>query len=108
MSSPFQLPPRALLSIALGDPSIESLQPGALSGWEVYAANDLQTARRLLKSQHFYVGLLLISETLGPEINELDRLLEAFQSTQWVGVFPATLTKQPPYRSLVVQHLFDF
>jgi hypothetical protein len=108
MSSPFQLPPRAVLSIALGDPSLESLQAGALSGWEVHAVNDLQTARRLLKSQHFCVGLLLISETLGPEINELDRLLEAFQSTQWVGVFPATLTKQPPYRSLVVQHLFDF
>jgi DNA-binding NtrC family response regulator len=54
------------------------------------------------------VGLLLINGTQDPDVVELDTFLESQQSTQWVGVFAPDVVKRPAYRSLVIQHLFDF
>ncbi len=99
---------RALLSLTLGEPSPWSTPPVLMSSWDVCGASDLNSARKALKERHYQVGLLLLISASDHEVGEVDALLEAHQSTQWVGVFPATKIKLPNYRALIVQHLFDF
>jgi DNA-binding NtrC family response regulator len=100
--------PRKLLSVTLGDPLIVSTPSALLSSWEVCAVNDLSAARKALKNNSYPVGLLLLNNPGNADIIDVDALLEAHQSTQWIGVFPAEMIKLPAYRALIVQHLFDF
>lgn len=100
--------PRTLLSITLGDQQLLSTPAELLSSWAICAVNDLAAARKALAQQPYPVGLLLLNNTRDTDVIEVDALLEAHQSTQWVGVFPAEMIKRPSYRALIVQHLFDF
>ena len=99
---------RKLLSITMGDASLLTMPSVVLSSWDVCATHDLSTARRSLAESTFSVGLLLLNKTQDADVAAVDVLLEAHQSTQWVGVFPAEMIKLPVYRALIVQHLFDF
>lgn len=102
------MPLRPLLSVTLGDSLLMPVPAVPLLSWNVYAVNDLSAARKALKNNPYPVGLLLLSKTNNADVIEVDALLEAHQSTQWVGVFPAEMIKRPAYRALIVQHLFDF
>lgn len=104
----FQMSPRTLLSITLGDQQLLSTPAELLSSWAIFAVNDLAAAREALARHLYPVGLLLLNNTRDADVIEVDALLEAHQSTQWVGVFPAEMIKRPSYRALIVQHLFDF
>ena len=99
---------RTLLSVTLGDASLFTVPAVLFSSWDVSAVNDVFSARRALHSHRYPVGLLLLISASDTEVIEVDALLEAHQSTQWVGVFPAHKVKLPAYRTLIVQHLFDF
>lgn len=99
---------RMLLSISLGDTSDLSVPSVLFSTWNVCAVQDLNAARKSLANPLFRVGLLLLHNTKDADVIEVDALLEAHQSTQWVGVFPAKFVQLPIYRALIVQHLFDF
>ena len=102
------MPLRTLLSITLGDQQLLSTPAELLSSWEICAVNDLAAARKALAQHPYPVGLLLLNNTSDADVMKVDALLEAHQGTQWVGVFPAEMIKRPPYRALIVQHLFDF
>ena len=102
------MPLRSLLIVTLGDYSHLETHTELLSNWNIFAVSDLGAARKALNQQHFSVGLLVLNHTPGSDVIALDALLEAHQSTQWVGVFPAAMIRQPAYRALIVQHLFDF
>lgn len=99
---------RALLSLTLGEPSPWTIPPVLISSWNVCGVSELNSARKALKAQHYPVGLLLLISASDHEVTAVDAFLEAHQSTQWVGVFPATHIKLPNYRAMIVQHLFDF
>ena len=99
---------RSLLSVTLGDTSLLTPPPLLLSSWDVCSVNNLSSARKALNHQRCPVGLLLLNNSRDANAIDLDALLEAHQSTQWVGVFPADMIKLPVYRALIVQHLFDF
>jgi len=99
---------RTLLSITLGDQQLLSTPAELLSSWTICAVNDLAAARKALSRHPYPVGLLLLNNTSDADVIEVDALLEAHQTTQWVGVFPAEMIKRPSYRALIVQHLFDF
>lgn len=99
---------RSLLSVTLGDTSLLTTPPLLLSSWDVCSVNNLSSARKALNHQRYPVGLLLLNNSRDADAIDLDALLEAHQSTQWVGVFPAEIIKLPAYRALIVQHLFDF
>ena len=99
---------RSLLSVTLGDTSLLTPPPLLLSSWDVCSVNNLSSARKALNHQRYPVGLLLLNNSRDANAIDLDALLEAHQSTQWVGVFPADMIKLPVYRALIVQHLFDF
>jgi DNA-binding NtrC family response regulator len=99
---------RNLLVINLGDPSLLAA-PSALScTWDLHVVNDLNAARKALAQRANQVGLLLLNGAGSADVAEIDELLEAHQLTQWVGVFDPSGIKMPAYRSLIVQHLFDF
>jgi DNA-binding NtrC family response regulator len=99
---------RTLLSVTLGDTALLTA-PSALSqSWDVVTVNDLSAARKALNNHRYPVGLLLLGSARNSDVIDVDALLEAHQSTQWVGVFPAEMIKLPVYRALIVQHLFDF
>ena len=78
------------------------------SSWEVCSVYDLNAAHKALTNLHCPVGLLLLNNIKDSDVIKVDAMLEAHQSTQWVGVFPAEMIKLPVYRALIVQHLFDF
>src|SRR5450830_709637 len=99
---------RMLLSITLGDQQLLSTPAELLSSWTICAVNDLAAARKALSRHPYPVGLLLLNNTSDADVIEVDALLDAHQTTQWVGVFPAEMIKRPSYRALIVQHLFDF
>ena len=102
------MPLRPLLSVTLGDSLLMPVPSVPLLSWNVYAVSNLSAARKALKNNPYPVGLLLLSKTNNADVIEVDALLEAHQSTQWVGVFPAEMIKRPAYRTLIIQHLFDF
>ena len=102
------MPLRSLLIVTLGDFSNLVAHAELLSTWNICAVSDLVAARKALNQQHFPVGLLVLNHSPESAVIALDALLEAHQSTQWVGVFPAAMLVLPTYRSLIVQHLFDF
>jgi DNA-binding NtrC family response regulator len=99
---------RTLLSITLGDQLLLSTPAELLSSWKICAVNELAAARKALAQHPYPVGLLLLNNTSDADVIKVDALLEAHQTTQWVGVFPAEMIKRPSYRALTVQHLFDF
>ena len=102
------MPARDLLIIRLGDdPRWET--PTLLSStWKVTAVHDLAQAGQALKRHRFPVGLLLLGADPNDTLAALDGLLEAQQSTQWLGVFAPDMLQHEGYRRLIVQHLFDF
>ena len=102
------MPLRFLLIVTLGDYSHPDTHTELLSSWNIFSVTNLGAARKALNQQHFPVGLLVLNHVQESDLIAMDALLEAYQSTQWVGVFPAAMLKQPAYRSLIVQHLFDF
>lgn len=102
------MPLRMLLSVTLGDASLLTVPALLFSSWDVCAVNDLSAARKALNTHLYPVGLLLLNGTKDLDAIEVDAVLEADQSTQWVGVFPAETIHLPAYRALIVQHLFDF
>jgi DNA-binding NtrC family response regulator len=97
-----------LLSVTLGDASLLTVPALLFSSWDICAVSDLNAARKALSNHPHAVGLLLLNSAKNSDVGEVDALLEAHQSTQWVGVFPAEIIKRPAYRALIVQHLFDF
>lgn len=99
---------RTLLSVTLGDTSLLPVPSVLSSSWDVCAVNDVGAARKALKNHPYWVGLVLLNNTRAADVIEVDALLEAHQSTQWVGVFTPETIKLPEYRALIVQHLFDF
>lgn len=99
---------RMLLSVTLGNASLVTVPALLFSSWDVHAVKDLSAARKALSDHPCPVGLLLLNSTKGTDVAEVDALLEAHQSTQWVGVFPTSMIKLPACRALIVQHLFDF
>ncbi|MDO9197273.1 sigma-54 dependent transcriptional regulator [Rhodoferax sp.] len=99
---------RKLLSVTLGNTSLLPIPFVLSSSWDLCAVNDLDAARKALKDHFRPVGLLLLNNIHTAGVVEVDGMLEAHQSTQWVGVFPAEMIKLPEYRALIVQHLFDF
>ncbi|MDD2879288.1 MAG: sigma 54-interacting transcriptional regulator [Rhodoferax sp.] len=99
---------RTLLVINLGDPSLLAAPSNLSSSWDLHVINDLNAARKELGQRANQVGLLLLNDKGHADVAEIDALLDAHQSTQWVGVFDASTIKLPAYRSLIVQHLFDF
>lgn len=99
---------RALLSLTLGSSPPSNIPPVLTSSWEVCGVSEAGSAHKALKARHYPVGLLLLVSASDKEIAEVDALLEAYQATEWVGVFPAEKIKLPHYRALIVQHLFDF
>lgn len=102
------MPLRNLLSVTPGNPLLVPMPSALLSSWDICAVNDLGAARKALQNKSYPVGLLFLSSASNSDVIDVDALLEAHQSTQWVGVFPAELIKLPAYRALIVQHLFDF
>ena len=99
---------RALLVINQGDSSLLATPSVLSSTWDLNIFNDLNAARKALGQQAIQVGLLLLNNVGNADVAEIDALLDAHQSTQWVGVFDAPAIKLPAYRRLIVQHLFDF
>jgi DNA-binding NtrC family response regulator len=99
---------RALLSVTLGNTAPLTIPTALSTSWNITAVNHLNAASKVLKNQAFSVGLLLINTDSELDLAEIDAFLDAQQSTQWIGVFPAELIKLPAYRGLIVQHLFDF
>ncbi|NDP39230.1 MAG: sigma-54-dependent Fis family transcriptional regulator [Rhodoferax sp.] len=102
------MPLRKLLSVTLGDQQLLSAPAELLSSWQICPVDNLAAARKALAQHPYPVGLLLLNNTSDADVMKVDALLDAHQSTQWVGVFPAEMIKRPPYRALIVQHLFDF
>ena len=102
------MPLRSLLSITLGETLLLTAPSVLSSSWDVCAVSDLSAARHALNNHRYPVGLLLLNSANDSDVIEVDAMLEAHQSTQWVGVFPAEMIKLPAYRALIVQHLFDF
>lgn len=102
------MPLRPLLGVILGSATLDTVPSVVLSAWDVCAVHDLGAAAHALRSQSYPVGLLLLQETKDSDVLALDEFLETQQHTQWVGVFPPDMIKRPSYRTLVVQHLFDF
>jgi DNA-binding NtrC family response regulator len=99
---------RTLLVINLGGAALLA-EPSALSStWNLHVVNDLHAARKALNQHAIQVGLILSNGIGHADVAAIDALLDAYQSTQWVGVFDASAIKLPDYRSLIVQHLFDF
>ena len=99
---------RPLICLTLGARSLWTIPPVLQSSWDVCGASDLNSASQALKSRQYLVGLLLLISAEDIEIVEVDAFLEAHQLIQWVGVFSPANIKLPPYRALIVQHLFDF
>ncbi len=99
---------RKLLSVKLGDASQFNLPSSLTSSWALHSVTDLGGADKALKSGSYPLALLLLDGLPDAELSAVDALLEAHQNTQWVGVFMAEKINQPSYRSLIVQHLFDF
>jgi DNA-binding NtrC family response regulator len=99
---------RRLLSIKVGaDPHLTT--PDKVdTHWNTTLTPSLGEARKAMKVQFFPVGLLLIQDTQDTALEALHSFLDAQQSTQWVGVFPAGLIKNPRCKALIAQHLFDF
>jgi DNA-binding NtrC family response regulator len=102
------MPLRTLLIVNLGDTSLYPVPDVLLSSWDVCSVNDLRAARKALSHQAFPVGILLLDSRNEYDIQQVDALLETYQSTQWVGIFSAEMIKLPAYREMIVQHLFDF
>ena len=103
-----EMPLRKMLSVTLGDTSLLLIPTVLFSSWDVCTVDDLAAARKALTDHKYPVGLLLINSASDPEIAEADAFLETHQSTRWVGVVPMNKVRQPNYRSLIVEHLFDF
>lgn len=99
---------RTLLSVTVGDTLFMTAPSVQLPSWDVCAVNDLGAAYKALKSRSYLVGILLLSQANDADVMAIEALLDTHQSTQWIGVFPADVVKQPAYRALIVQHLFDF
>ena len=99
---------RRLLSIKLGDTPHLITPDNVFAHWDLTTASSLSEARKAMKAQFFPVGLLLIQDTQEKELEALHSFLDVQQATQWVGVFPAELIKNPLCRAMIAQHLFDF
>ena len=99
---------RPLICLTLGVRSPWTTPSVLQSSWDVCSASDLNSANQAIKSRQYLVGLLLVISANDIEIVEVDAFLEAHQLIQWVGVFSSGNIKLPPYRALIVQHLFDF
>lgn len=102
------MPQRTLLSVKLGDANQFDLPPSLLSSWTLHSVTDLVAADKALRSAPYPLAMLLLDGLPDAELPAVDALLEAHQNTQWVGVFMAEKISLPAYRSLIVQHLFDF
>lgn len=102
------MPSRTLLVINLGDPSLLAAPSTLSSSWDLHVVNALHAARKAFGQRAYQVGLLLLSDAGCADVAEIDALLEAHQSTQWVGVFDQSTVKVQACRILIAQHFFDF
>lgn len=99
---------RDVLVVSLGVDASAEVAALSATTWQVLSVCGLPEARKALTDTACPLGLLLVGEVPGCTAEELDALLELCQSTQWVGVFPAQALQRDGYRSLIVQHLYDF
>ena len=99
---------RKLLCIAV--PGFSALaEPGVSPAeWDVCTVLDLRSADRLLRTQHFLVGLLILDEINEFVCVELDNFLRAHWEIQWVGAFYPQSLAQPICRDLISDHFCDF
>ena len=95
--------------VCVGTPkSIDAIcEALAQASWDVHRANDLKSAKRLLKQQRFAVGLLAFSDVDDAVVAELDAFFAAHGNMEWVGCFDAPSLELPACRELILSHLFD-
>jgi len=91
---------RTLLCIARDGNTLRALLPD----WQVAVAAGLPEAERLLRKQHYLVGLLLdMSEPVA-----VRDFLRRHGSLHWVGVVDACKMTQVHWRELCAEHLHDY
>lgn len=101
------MPLRNLLSIHLGQDNVLDLPVSVTDAWNVHSVYSLQEAARLLKSQHFLVGLITQGE-FAAEWGKTLEFLDKHQQLQWVMVFTEQGGNWPLIKKQIVQHLFDY
>ena len=70
--------------------------------------HDVRSADRLLRTQNFLVGLVLLDEFNEFVHVEMDNFLRAHWKIQWVGAFYPQALAQQACRELILDHFCDF
>jgi DNA-binding NtrC family response regulator len=76
-------------------------------GWSVRLAADLNSARRLLQTERFSVGLWLPSKVDDAVCREMEEYLNAHADCEWVGAFSTAALEIASCRDLILAHFFD-
>ena len=76
--------------------------------WDLIAANDLATARRIQARQDIRVGLLLLSDFSPEQMSWADGCVRMSGAMEWVGALNPEALDCPFVRELVLSYFFDF
>ena len=83
-------------------------EPLRARNWELIAANDLASARRIQARQDVHVGLLLLGNFSAEQMSWADECVRMSQAMEWVGVFNQEALDCPFVRELVLSYFFDY
>lgn len=80
---------------------------GSFPSWDVCQVSTFADAVKVLKDQHFLVGMLFDCIGRAGHI-EIDNFLKRHPSTHWVGVVEKKILQVPEYRALMANHFCDY
>lgn len=83
------------------------MQPLIPLGWEVYAATDVDEAKRLIDSHDFHVAVVFINRDFAG-ISQLEEILLASTTTEWVAVVPPVNQLSADVVKIMGDFFFDY
>ncbi len=99
---------RKILCVALRAHSKTIEDHLGTAGWDVTLVKDLATARRIQAKSSFVAGLLILDEIDAKLSMEIEQCVKTPGTAEWIGIFPAHVLDDEPFRDFVLDHFFDY
>ncbi|MEO8935261.1 MAG: sigma 54-interacting transcriptional regulator [Burkholderiaceae bacterium] len=91
-----------------GDDECDSIRAALCDQWDVSVARGIHAGDVHLRRKKFQVGILLVTDPACANPGETMSLLHSHPGLQWIGVFPAGIGENDPWRDLIIDSLVDF
>jgi len=76
--------------------------------WDVLSVGNLATARLALMRMRFCCCIVLLDHMDAAHSAEIESLLKASRTLEWVAIFPTHALEEPNFRDLVVDSFLDY